>query len=272
MMHSIFFLIATFAAAQAAFDWTMGNLTLWHSEATYCDPASYLTRTPKGILAGFKATYKIYDKVHDTNGYIGYTTSQSTIYVAFRGSESIANWISNLDAVLTSYPLCLNCNVHAGFYAAEKNVISGILAEVKRLKGLYPTYKIVVTGHSLGAALATLTVMDIDAAGLGPVQLFNYGSPRVFDGVGSAYVSGKLSVHSRVTHHKDIVVHCPTSVRMVHINAEWYEPDNTVPVYLNACTGYEDPKCSYQWSVTSIDDHLWYLNVVMGTGGCSAVL
>jgi len=250
----------------------MGNLTLWHSESTYCNPATYLTRTPKGILAGFKATYIILDKLHDTNGYIGYTTSQSTIFVAFRGSESLSNWISNLDAVLTTYPLCANCNVHAGFYAAEKNVINGIITEVKRLKGLYPTYSIVVTGHSLGAALATLVAMDLDAAAQKPIRLFNFGSPRIFDGPASAYVSSKLTDHSRVTHHKDMVVHCPTSVRMVHINGEYYEPDNLVPVHLDTCTGYEDPKCSYQWSITSIDDHLWYLNVVLGTNGCSAIL
>jgi hypothetical protein len=47
-----------------AYDWTSGNLALWHSEATYCDPSSYLNRTYKGPLAGFVPVYAIYDKSH----------------------------------------------------------------------------------------------------------------------------------------------------------------------------------------------------------------
>lgn len=67
-----------------------------------------------------------------------------------------------------------------------------------------------------------------------------------------------------------MVPHCPMHERFTHISGEWYEPDDTVK--LNACTGFEDPTCSYQWSVTSIDDHLYYLGLTMGTGGCSAIL
>lgn len=61
-------------------------------------------------------------------------------------------------------------------------------------------------------------------------------------------------------------------MRYSHIDAEWYEPNDNVPVELSACSGQEDPDCSYQWTKTSIDDHLWYMNVVMGTGGCDAIL
>lgn len=173
---------AALGVASAGYDWTYGNYALWHSEATYCDPDSYLTRTYKGVLAGFTPVYAIYDPEHDTNGeytflmwiiwdcsecllfvvefvwhviwhtigYIGYTTSQSTIYVAFRGSESIQNWIDNLDAVLTTYSACSGCEVHKGFYGAEQDCISDVVSQVKSLKSRFPSYKVIVTGHSLG--------------------------------------------------------------------------------------------------------------------------
>jgi hypothetical protein len=128
------------------------NTALYHSENTYCDPASYLTRTYKGVLAGFVPTYKIYDKAHDTNGYIGYTASQNTIYVAFRGSESIRNWADNIDAVTVSYPLCSGCEVHKGFYDAEQGSIANVISQVKELKSKFPSYSVVVTGHSLGTS------------------------------------------------------------------------------------------------------------------------
>ena len=96
-------------------------------------------------------------------GYIGYLPSDNSIYVAFRGSSSIRNWITNLDVVktpYTSYSEC-GCQVHKGFYDAEQKVLGGILTEVKRLKSLpfLSSYAVKTTGHSLGAALALLTAM-----------------------------------------------------------------------------------------------------------------
>jgi hypothetical protein len=143
---------------------------------------------------------------------------------------------------------------------------------VQTLKNSNPTYSIIVTGHSLGAALATLTAVDLQNAGLSPIRLFNFGSPRVGDTDFSNYVSSTLKDHSRVTHHKDMVPHSPMHERFTHIDGEWYEPDDSTTVTLDKCTGAEDPDCSYQWSLTSIDDHLWYMNVVMGGSGCDAIL
>ena len=48
----------------SSYDWNFGNLALWHSEASYCSPSTYLTREYKGILSGFIPTYAIYDKSH----------------------------------------------------------------------------------------------------------------------------------------------------------------------------------------------------------------
>jgi len=254
----------------STYDWTFGELSLWHSEASYCDPPSYLTRTYKGVLAGFIPVYAIYDKSHDTNGYIGYTPSQSTIYVSFRGSESIQNWLDNLDVILTSYPLCSGCEVHKGFYSAEQDSIANVLNVVKSLKAQFPTYSVIVTGHSLGAALATLTILDLQKAGISPLRLFNYGCPRIGNDQFAAYASSILSDHNRITHHKDMVVHTPMHERFTHINNEFYQPLDAVE--LKVCSGYEDPKCSYQWHFTSIDDHLSYLGVKMGMDGCSAIL
>ena len=76
--------------------------------------------------------------------------SQSAIYVVFRGSTSIEDWANNLDAVLTDYPRCSGCEVHKGFYKAQQSVISYVTNSVKTLKEKYPSYTVIVTGHSLG--------------------------------------------------------------------------------------------------------------------------
>jgi hypothetical protein len=258
------------SASAASFDWNFGTLSLWHSENSYCDPDSYLTRPYTGVLEGFVPTYAINDPPHDTHGVIGYTTSQSTIYVSFRGSESIQNWLDNLDVKTVTYPACSKCEVHEGFYKAEQSCFSSVLSEVKSLKQKFPSYSVIVTGHSLGAALATLTAYDLQQNGVSGVRMFNFGSPRVGNDEFAAWGSSYISDFSRVTHHKDMVVHSPMHERFTHISHEWYQPGDTVDV--TACSGYEDPKCSYQWHITSIDDHLMYLGLEMGEGGCYNIM
>lgn len=279
-------LLSTFLFAQARWNATnnlldetsdrdLVNLALYHSQNAYCDPATYTTRTYKGVLEGFVPTHALYDKDHDTNGYIGYTSSQSRIYVSYRGSESIQNWIDNLDAVLTDYPLCGGCEVHKGFYKAETSIFNEVLTEVKSLKAQFPSYNVVVTGHSLGAAMATLTAMDLKNAGVTNVKMINFGSPRVGNTDFANWYSSNMESRARVTHHKDMVPHSPMHERFTHISGEWYEPDDsTNPVYVNSCSGNEDSSCSYQWHITSISDHLWYLSLPLGTsdGACDAFL
>ena len=116
--------------------------------------------------------------------------------------------------------------------------------------------------------------MDLQHAGISSIRLFNFGSPRCGNTKFADWYSANMKDRNRITHHKDMVVHCPMHERFTHISSEFYEPDNTVPVYLNTCSGEEDPQCSYQWHITSIDDHLWYMNVPMGTGTseCAAFL
>lgn len=76
--------------------------------------------------------------------------SESAIYVVFRGSTSIRDWVHNIDVILTDYPLCSGCKVHKGFYKAEQSVISYVTTSVKALRRKYPSYTVIVTGHSLG--------------------------------------------------------------------------------------------------------------------------
>lgn len=103
---------------------------------------------------------------------------------------SIQNWISDLywkqididypgidDAMvcaLLSFELCFIINasfsfkytlsqVHHGFYSAYHNTTlrPGILSAVERAKSLYGDLKIMVTGHSMGGAMAAFCALDL---------------------------------------------------------------------------------------------------------------
>jgi len=266
MFATTFFLAALLSVTSVySLDWVTANTSVWLSAAAYCETNTYTSRTFKGYSTGFKVTNVIDDKAEDVQGYIGYMQSQSSIYVVFRGSTSISDWVNNLDAVLTSYPKCSKCEVHKGFYSAEKSVIGIIISAVQTLKKQFPSYTVVVTGHSLGAAVATLTTWDLLDKGISPIRMFHFGSPRVGNTAFAEAFSNTIGDRNRVTHYKDMVPHVPMHERFTHISGEWYEDKDHI---VHTCTGYEDPKCSYQWNLTNIDDHMHYLTLYMG---CDAV-
>ncbi len=244
-----------------AYDGSQATKSLWLSAAAYCGKDAYPSHVFKGVTSGFVYTKTISDSATDTQGYIGYLPSDKSIYVVFRGSQSIRNWISNLDAFktpYTSFPEC-NCQVHKGFYAAEQKVISGIISEVKALQSAHSGYSVKVTGHSLGAALAQLTSLDLLKAGISN-SVYNFGQPRTGDQTYAAFATSKLTTW-RVTHNKDTVPHLPytTVMEFYHVCTEQFENSSgAVKTCNNSC---EDPSCADQWpfAETNVDDHLVYL-------------
>lgn len=118
-----------------------------------------------------------------------------------------------------------------------------------------------VTGHSLGGALATLAALDLRARFGQIVQLIQFGSPRV--GNEAFYTKVKQvfgSTDFRVTHANDIVPHWPKALSHSgyhHIEREvWY---TSATAYTVCNDSGEDPSCSNSVYGDSIDDHLAYL-------------
>jgi predicted lipase len=144
-----------------------------------------------------------------------------SIFVIFRGSEDTFNWLTDLNMLQTAYHPCNNCFVHEGFYAAQQSVMPSITHEVRRLSTLYPSYKLIIAGHSLGAALATLCAVEL-VLNRFPAQLYSYGSPRLVNSAGSEFISDVLQFKYRVTHLNDVIPHTPsTEIGYLHIEGEW---------------------------------------------------
>eukprot|EP00602_Paraphysomonas_sp_CaronLab_P007912 CAMPEP_0185035640 /NCGR_PEP_ID=MMETSP1103-20130426/27388_1 /TAXON_ID=36769 /ORGANISM="Paraphysomonas bandaiensis, Strain Caron Lab Isolate" /LENGTH=238 /DNA_ID=CAMNT_0027572823 /DNA_START=198 /DNA_END=914 /DNA_ORIENTATION=+ len=237
-----------------------------------------MTRTYKGALQGFVPTYTIDDPEHDTHGYVGYYPTQGAIFVSFRGTESPANALDDLDVLLVDYPYCMNCSVHEGWYNAEQRIIGPLVDYLKQLRDTYPDYEVILTGHSLGAALATLAYIDMLPV-FSPLQLYTFGSPRVGNTKFSIWASTQLVNHYRVTHHQDIVPHYPLHTRYQHVAGEYYTTeDSDGVVHVQICDGYEDVTCAQQWDhlrEVSIADHMVYLNVTIGedpNGSCAQII
>ena len=156
--------------------------------------------------AGFQEVEYFSDRV--TQCYIA--SNERFAFVAFRGSEIklregesdpsyiFADWLANFDFLPEKWEQ--GGNVHRGFKAAIIEVWSDLDDYISRLKK--NNRKIWITGHSLGAALATLA-----AAGNLSVQgLYTFGSPRVGDLEFKAHFTTNTY---RFVNNNDIVTRVP---------------------------------------------------------------
>lgn len=247
-----------------SFDWDTSNIAHVLSAAAYCETKSYQSLAYPSYASGFKALYTVDDSRTDTQGFVGVMASTKQIYAVYRGSESIQDWVNDLEGVVLSKygnDAC-NCYVHSGIYSAYTQTSSTIISYLKKAMASYPGYEVIISGHSLGAALASFLSLQLNEEGI-TNRLFNYGCPRLGDTAFADYASTVLKTKYRVTHHKDMVPHAPTHIRYTHYSGEWYEEQMSV----KECSGEEDSTCSYQWNITSIDDHMCYFNLYMDCYG-----
>jgi alpha-beta hydrolase superfamily lysophospholipase len=61
--------------------------------------------------------------------------------------------------------LCSGCGVHQGFWDDYQTVASALKKQIDSAQKAYPGYALVVTGHSLGGALAMLCGTDLHNQG-----------------------------------------------------------------------------------------------------------
>lgn len=161
---------------------------------------------------GFKLIKTFTSKETDTQAFLAESDDGYAV-LAFRGTEVSKRQDMKIDIEAMKVSV-LDGRVHAGFRIAYESVAEEIEASVLKLKDL-PLY---ITGHSLGAALATVAtqrlehnprIREIIAA------CYTFGSPRVGD---SHYDIEFKSPIYRVVNTTDIVTIIPLlAMGYIHI-------------------------------------------------------
>jgi putative lipase involved disintegration of autophagic bodies len=72
------------------------------------------------------------------------------------------NYLNDLDYTFTNYPQCSGCKVQAGFYRTYLAIKAATFDCLTYMKATYPNGKLVVTGHSLGAAMAGYAALEMN--------------------------------------------------------------------------------------------------------------
>ncbi|KNC53134.1 uncharacterized protein AMSG_09209 [Thecamonas trahens ATCC 50062] len=219
----------------------------------------------------FIPMYIIANATHNSFGFVGYERETGTAIVSFRGTvmTSLKNWISDLvSAEMVPLP-GTGVYVGEGFLHAWLSVRAQVHIAVRSVMDTHSPQRILVTGHSLGAALATLAVLDIKAAvGNVPVNVITFGDPRVGDASFAKHYVRTLGTDStiRVTWKHDLVPHLPPeALGFVHVPTEvWgHVPEGSRNVNYTVCDGSgEDPYCSDSVAFpASVFDHLHYMGI-----------
>jgi predicted lipase len=191
--------------------------------------------------------------------------------VSFRGTKksSLDNWIEDI-AVLSKnmeFPFYPSASVHPGFLYVFMSHQALLIPAVPELVQAYPEYDLVVVGHSLGGASATMFAMQLYASyNITKTKLATFGCPRVGNGTFRSLFQESQVRHWRVTHGDDPVPHLPgESAEYIHVSQEIWQ--HSTPSVYEACSDEfaEDPKCSNSnFIYVDLNAHSHYMDIFAG--------
>jgi len=223
-------------------------------------------------------------------GFIGDYNKGKYIVAAFEGTDSdwqlLREW-----ADLGEEPFNGNesMSVVKYWHTIALDQVKNVTTALRELLALYPTAPVIVTGHSLGGATATLILAYLFVNGevLLPMDrlfVYTYGQPRVGGYNFASWYNGVIGGrHFRLVHYNDMVPHVPCCQESMtssqcrssgdkfdpwHVMTEiWY--NSTSMTTWKVCQGDprgEDASCSYTVPVYdySITNHLTYFDAHVG--------
>lgn len=200
-----------------------------------CILSSLIYRYDRG-LDWLKVNIYDYELYKKDNGLVyGIFYINDKIYIAFKGSSTVEDFIKDANIVLLESKYFPG-KVHAGFgdFLLSNKVYREIFKNMKKFMDKYSPNEIYLTGHSLGGALSSLFYSMCKR-----YKYFNkefsfsnitFGSPRV----GNADFCKDLQT-KRIVNKKDIVTMLPFPICYRHLNTVF--------------------KLEYKWGFPSIIDH-----------------
>lgn len=195
--------------------------------------------------------------------------------VSFRGTKNVANAVKDATFIpqSLSYEQCRGCKVHRGFFdvweAVEAKVVRS-LAELGCAPGTSRS-SLLITGHSMGAALATLAMFTMEARGYSVAQAYNFAGPRMGNAAFSRAFDNWFSSHPplfRVTHANDVVSQMSPRWLFRHVGSEVFFPGDDPKKYV-LCGCEESLRCQAGQPFWKMLTRHWSLSVhcLMPLGG-----
>jgi triacylglycerol lipase len=164
-------------------------------------------------------------------GWICIDQKNERIVIAFRGSVFFHDWLDDFDFAPAPYsPLPGRGTVHQGFLLVYETVRASVRSTLtKLLQGPAASYKkILITGHSLGGALSSLSAPDLvsDLAAKLEPAVYTWSEPRVGHHDYVQFFDAHVNLCYRIVNLWDVVPHLPPILALyehegssLHINS-----------------------------------------------------
>ncbi|KAI1260025.1 extracellular lipase [Xylariaceae sp. FL1019] len=210
----------------------------------------------------------------DLQGFVAVDPGHQAVVVSMRGSSSLDNFITDFEFFQEDCPLVSGGQVHIGFAKAWDEVSSSVLAALQTATAANPSYRIVFTGHSLGAAVSSLGAAYARAQGYA-VDIINFGSPRFGNDILADFVTNQAGIEWRMTHLNDPVPRLPPILfNYRHTSPEYWlsngedDTDDYTASDVKVCDGNANIVCNAGTFGLDIISHLNYLGQI---SGCNAL-
>ena len=188
------------ALERSGFNWQAAQALALASQLAY-SPAAAVERQAKAW--GFADCRFVEDGA--AQGFLASTASM--VLVSFRGTESPADWLSNLN--VQARAVAGLGRVHAGFWGQ----FSALREQLEELLQPRRNLPILITGHSLGGAIAVLAAATWAAER--PLRVvYTFGQPAVAQPAAATTIGTLLAGrHHRLVNDADIVPRVPPGYR-----------------------------------------------------------
>ncbi|KAJ7106652.1 alpha/beta-hydrolase [Mycena epipterygia] len=216
--------------------------------------------------------------------FIAHDTVDQSLVVAHEGTdpENILSILNDADFVLeninaTRFPQAAGkgIQVHSGFQQTFERTADSLLAGVKAQLASTGVSKVVVTGHSLGAALATMTGAMIKDA-VDPsvnVVVTTFGLPRGGNRAWADFLDSDVGVTFVTNQNDPVPTVPPLLLGFAHSSGEIHIVDSS-QTNLVACPGQDNEHCATGNSLfhVSVANHLgpYFDNITFGSAVCSS--
>ncbi len=179
--------------------------------------------------------------------------------MVWRGSIDGKNYVNDFTYEKIPYT-CKQCEVHLGFYEAFRSVATETYNVVQSLIQKYPNAKMTVTGHSLGAALSTISAIEMNKKSPKlATELHTFGCPRIGNQKLAQFIKDEFDTLFRVIHSHDIFTHLPEQEQNFHHYPFEVIFDEDMKTYEVCDNSGEDPSCSNSYSPNyNTKDHNGY--------------
>jgi hypothetical protein len=154
-----------------------------------------------------------HDRKRQVFGFVALDRQNREAFIIIRGTRTAYEWYNN---AMIKHEELISINgteilgvTTKGFHSIYIDIRKEIQKGLKRINGEYD--RIFVAGHSLGGALATLTILDLIELEIDPrnITVYTFASPRCADRVLAERLNNSLVKHWRIANTEDIVPTLP---------------------------------------------------------------